>query len=71
MLSQLVSDRPASSRFGRSGRPSEGTTATACNCVRRSGTGLLARMLALRDRGARAVEGVVVGTRSDAPGQVS
>ncbi len=46
------------------GRPSGGTSATACNCVRRSGTGLLARMLALRDRGARAVGGVVVGTRS-------
>jgi hypothetical protein len=45
-MSQLVSDRPASSRSGSSRLPSRGSSATACNCVRHSGTGLLARMLA-------------------------
>jgi hypothetical protein len=45
-MSQLVSDRPAPSRSGSSRLPSRGSSATACNCVRHSGTGLLARMLA-------------------------
>ena len=46
MLSLLVSDRPAPSHSGSSGLPSSGASATECNCVRRFGTGLLARMLA-------------------------
>jgi hypothetical protein len=38
-LSQLVSDRPASSHSGSSRLLSSESSATTCNCVRRSGTG--------------------------------
>src|ERR1017187_10053955 len=46
MLPLLVSERPATSHFGLSKQLSSKLSATACKSVRRSGTGLLARMLA-------------------------
>jgi hypothetical protein len=51
IVSLLVSDCPAPSHFGSSRTLYRGSSATACNCVRRSGTGLLARMLAFLPTG--------------------